>query len=730
MEHSAARRIFGELQAVEVPCADDVNLPSIEGYIIDRLLGRGAGGDVYRGFRDGSDRPLAIKVLNARLGDDLGKPGYLGGQSSSRAWRELDVLTQLRLPALPRVIDHGVHQGRLYIATEYIDGQPLDQYCQAEPSPIPGAVASSRRESIPNPGAVASSRRESILNPGAVASSRRESILNPGAVASSRREFLRTRVDLLARVADAVHSLHEMGVIHRDIKPSNILVDINGQPIIIDLGIASLLTDDVMETLTAEGAPIGSPAFMSPEQARGSRREISTRSDVYGLGATAYLILTGQTPHEMDVTLHESVRRVAQDEPRDPRELDGSLPRDLAAVLTKAVSREPARRYTSAADFAEDLRRWLAGEPVTATTPGPWRRCTRWIGKHPIITTTAACAVIALAIVGTASFVTWRLMLWPDHLEFSDDGKSVRLVTSVNKTLRTWRGEGSNSIRFAQIVDRPGHLGGGRVLVIATQDIESDPHTDNVCIYNLNEYDGEPVWTSAGTITLPDQLRYAVPCAQAEDAFEVSHVRIADIFPEEPGSEVVAFHQHSPYSPTAIRVYDLAGQLLYETWHDGHLSESYWMSEPGLLVAAGCNSDGKWQERGYEATVDLFPTVVFAIRPELGVTGQVLSWPGSTGTVDPTWYWCVLPSELSNFLKASLLNLDPPSLKYAPESRVQFLLATKTKTNCNYSWILDAAGNTVAKYPSSGWKQEPDLPDPSLVKLGVLPMRKTARPDP
>jgi serine/threonine protein kinase len=677
MEHSAARRVFGELRAVEVSRADDVTLPRIEGYILDRLLGRGAGGDVYRGFREGSDRPLAIKILRTRLGEDPFTPGHPGGQASSRAWRELDVLTQLRLPALPRVIDHGVHEGRLYIATEYVDGLALDKYCQ------------------------------------------------------TNNLDRRHRVELLARVADAVHSLHEMGVIHRDIKPSNILVDINGQPIIIDLGIASLLTDDVMETLTAEGAPIGSPAFMSPEQARGARREISTRSDVFGLGATAYLVLTGQTPHEMDATIHESVRRVAQDEPRDPRAIDGSLPRDLAAVLSKAVAREPSRRYASAVEFADDLRCWFAGEPVTATTPGPWSRCTRWITKHPISTTTTACAVIALTIVGSSGFVTWRLSTMPNHLDFSQDRRTVSLVTAANTTLRTWQGVNARPIAFAKIVDRPSHLGGGRVLMIATNEVDSDPHTGELCFYNLNEYDAEPYWTSAGTIILPDQLRYAALCDIDEDAFELYHADVADVFPEEPGLEIIAFHRHKRFSPTLIRVYDLNGHVLFETWHDGHLNKSYWMPGPGLIVATGCNSDGKWIERGKDATRrGLYPTVVFAVRPELGVTGQILSWSGFKGTMDPAWYLCVLPSEINNFVNWKDTSLNAPSLNYPTDQYVQFEIQTLTNSMSSYSWILDAHGQVIDHENSANWPQEYGLPSLSEMKLGVLPERITPRPTP
>jgi predicted Ser/Thr protein kinase len=668
INHRAAGRVFDELRSgdpVEVKIDDAPDLP---GYVIRRKLGDGGGGAVWLASRQGAEQLLAVKILRHRFG--------IGGKSD-RAWRELHILSQIRLPAVPRVADYGVHDGRLYIATEYIDGLSLNEYCRTN---------------------------------------------NLG-----RREC----VELLARVADAVHSLHETGVIHRDIKPSNIIVDRNDQPVIIDLGIASLLTDDVMETLTAEGAPIGSPAFMSPEQARGSRREITTRSDVYGLGATAYLVLTGHTPHEMAETIHASVRRVAEDEPRNPRELDGSLPRDLAAVLGKAVAREPGQRYVSAAEFAEDLRRWMGGDPVTATPPGFWRRGTRWVTKHPVIATTVACTVIALAIFGSAGFVTWRLTLRPDHLEFSLDGSSVRLVTSTNVTLRAWQGLSEDSFPVAQIVKRHQKLGGGRVLVISSNKSVPGLPNGELCIYNLNDYNADPVWTSAGTIALPPRMRYAIPSSQSTDAYELTHAWIEDVFPDLPGYEIIAFHRHSPYSPTAIRIYDLTGRLLYETWHDGHLWDAYWMSGPRLIVATGCNSKGSWFDLVGIKTNDIFPTIVFAIQPLPGVTNQTLSWPGFSGTVEPAWYLCVLPPEMSNYTtKHSYISLGPPSMNLSPERFVRFSITTTTSPKCSYSWVLDAFGDTVIDYPSSGWVLDPNLPDRSLVKLGQLPFRSPAPPEP
>src|SRR5204863_9833043 len=139
-------------------------------------------------------------------------------------------------------------------------------------------------------------------------------------------------VALLAKVADAVQTLHEHGVIHRDLKPANILIDRRGEPVLVDLGLART-ENDLSVTLTGDG-PLGTIAFMSPEQARGEQTKISTRSDVYSLGATAYLLLTGQTPHNLAVPLHEAIRRITTESGRPPHRLDSSLPKPLAAILS------------------------------------------------------------------------------------------------------------------------------------------------------------------------------------------------------------------------------------------------------------------------------------------------------------------------------------------------------------------------------------------------------------
>jgi len=321
MDPSSAKRILSTLEDRSAGLESGQGLPAIEGYVVIRRIGAGGTGEVYEAVRSGSDRPLAVKLLTHRLGS---------GPQSQRGWRELDVLSQLRIRSIPQVLDYGVHDGRMFIVTEFVEGSPLDQYCRDHGG------------------------RQSDT------------------------------VELLADVAEAVHGLHEHGVIHRDLKPANILIDAHGDPVIIDLGLASLMARDAMETLTVEGTPMGSPAFMAPEQARGDRQAVSTRTDVYSLGATAYLLLTGDTPHDMNTDLHEAIRRVAQDPPRDPRSLSRSIGGSLRKVLLKAIAQRPSDRYASAAALAADLRRWCRGEPVEAGDPSLVRRCTSFVGRHPL----------------------------------------------------------------------------------------------------------------------------------------------------------------------------------------------------------------------------------------------------------------------------------------------------------------------------------------------------------
>lgn len=346
----ASRLVSALIQDASVshsPEGIDPELPTIKNYVIDRCLGSGGGGSVFHGMREGTDRSVAIKVLHKRLSQH---------DAAERAWRELDLLEQIRLPGFPHLYDYGVQDGRMFIVSEHVQGRSFNAYCRTHSPEIKECVK------------------------------------------------------LLITIARKIQRLHEHGIIHRDLKPENIRIDAAGEPIIIDLGIATLIADDVMETLTTEGTPLDSPAFLAPEQARGEKKAISTRSDIYGLAATACLILTGETPHDVNAPLHESIRRIAQDAPRSLRKLMPSLPTPLARVLDRALSFEPSQRYASMSAFADDLQRWLDGYPIVWQNPGWLTRQRLELKRNPKMwgLKAAVWLLLVLTVGSTAAAVGFQ----------------------------------------------------------------------------------------------------------------------------------------------------------------------------------------------------------------------------------------------------------------------------------------------------------------------------------
>jgi tetratricopeptide (TPR) repeat protein len=207
---------------------------------------------------------------------------------------------------------------------------------------------------------------------------------------------------LVAQVADGLAAAHAAGLVHRDVKPGNILLDpATGRAKLADFGLAR----DPTAGVTLEGAVAGTPAYMSPERADG-RTAGGAPGDVYALGVTLYEALTGEVPFRG--APHMVLRQAAQDEPRPPRRLNDKVPRDLETVCLKAMAKEPAARYPSAAALADDLRRFLAGEPVRARPTGPLGRGVRWCRRRPALATLAAALVLALAAGGAGVVWQWR----------------------------------------------------------------------------------------------------------------------------------------------------------------------------------------------------------------------------------------------------------------------------------------------------------------------------------
>jgi WD40 repeat protein len=235
---------------------------------------------------------------------------------------------------------------------------------------------------------------------------------------------------LLATVARAVHHAHQRGILHRDLKPGNVLLDAAGAPHVTDFGLARQIEGN--KGLTQSGAIVGTPSYMAPEQAR-SEKGLTVGVDVYALGAILYELLTGRPPFQA-ATPVDTILQVLSEEPVPPRRLSPKVPRDLEVICLKCLRKEPGKRYGSAADLADDLDRWLQGEPIKARPAGRVERMVKWVRRRP-----AAAAFLAMSI---ALLVTWGLFtLWVvEQRNESEDQRDLAVyVEQINLAYREWQ---------------------------------------------------------------------------------------------------------------------------------------------------------------------------------------------------------------------------------------------------------------------------------------------------
>lgn len=331
-------------QAIGAPA---VRIPErIGDFNIVRLLGRGGQGWVFESEQKSPRRRVALKVVRGGC--------MVDERDSRRIRQEADMLARLKHPGIASVYQAGsTPEGQAYFAMELVEGEPLLAYARARQLP------------------------------------------------------LKPRLELFLKVCAAIEYAHQQGVIHRDLKPSNILVDGNHQPKILDFGLARLTHPDpnLTATVIEAGKIMGTLQYMSPEHARGDAAAITHLSDVYSLCVILYELLTDHLPYELDSRMpHQALRVICEQTPRQPGGFNRRLRGDLETILLKGLEKEPARRYECVAALAEDIRRYLAREPISARRPSAAYRLRRLVSRNKV--TAALMSLIFCMATGFGAWIT------------------------------------------------------------------------------------------------------------------------------------------------------------------------------------------------------------------------------------------------------------------------------------------------------------------------------------
>jgi serine/threonine protein kinase len=421
-------------------------------YELKRVLGRGGMGVVYKAKQLSLNRLVALKMIRAGL--------WAGEDEIRRFKNEAEAVANLDHPRIVTIYEVGDFQGHHYFSMRLVEGPSLDQRLD-----------------------------EYAADP-------------------------RKAAHLVAEVARAVHHAHQRGILHRDLKPSNILLDAEAQPHVTDFGLAKRLEGD--GALSISGSIVGTPHYMSPEQAAGSRQAITTATDVYGLGALLHAALTAQPPFQADSVVN-ILQQVQERSADPPSKLNRRIDRDLETICLKCLEKEPKRRYDSAAALADDLERFLRGEPVLARRTSIPERVIKWAKRRPAIA--ALLGVVLLTALGGMAGVFWQwrrteranrsldranrsldganrsldatnkrleaqlyantIGLAASEMHGKSPGRAVELLESSAEPLRRWEWRYLKGLRFREPLVLRGHR--GSILDLEFSPGLGDPTPGNCC---------------------------------------------------------------------------------------------------------------------------------------------------------------------------------------------------------------------------------------------------------
>lgn len=318
----------------------EIAIPETVGnYEIKRVLGRGGMGVVYLARQVGLNRDVALKMVLAGA--------HASKNQLARFEAEACAVARLQHPNIVQVFEVDRHEGLPYFSLEYVDGMSLDQRIDGKPLPP------------------------------------------------------REAAQIVEKICRAMHYAHDRGILHRDLKPANILMTQDGQPKVTDFGLAKQLENEDSLT-TRAGTIMGTPSYMSPEQAQGLVDELRPASDQYSLGALLYELLTGRPPF-LGTKVHDTISQVVHKEPVPPCQLQEKLPVDIDTICLKALQKTPEKRYASCEEMADDLGRFLRSEPIRARPISKQERFVRWCKRNPVI---AGLSAVAIGLLVTTAFIT------------------------------------------------------------------------------------------------------------------------------------------------------------------------------------------------------------------------------------------------------------------------------------------------------------------------------------
>ncbi|MCD6393109.1 MAG: serine/threonine protein kinase [Planctomycetes bacterium] len=452
-----------------------------DGYKILGVLPRGGQAVVYKAIQKATKRTVAVKVL-------------LQGEHASKRARyrfeqEIELVARLKHPNIVTIFDSGITEEQYYYAMEFIKGKPLDEYIDEE------------------------------------------------------KLSLRKTMELFGKVASAIAYAHQHGIIHRDLKPGNIMVDEQGEPHVLDFGLAKLVdgfeqTYEKTVMTTIAGHVLGTLAFMSPEQATADPDAVDVRTDVYSMGVILYKVLTGEFPYPIGGPMFEILQNIKQYDPVRPLKLVPGFNSEIEAIVLRALAKEPQRRYQSAAELYNDIQCWLTGRPIVARSDS-----SLYVLQKLIVRNRAASAVVGLLIVIITAFAFTNLYLYDwarDGWETTEEQK-IKLQEELDLTKKQglW-------FSFKILLDgwRQDEIGPGQSMAILKQDerfnaaqiflLEASPIEEKVAAFK-NKLGASGLWF-AEYITGEHYLKDGKE-SESLDAFENSLRAIGELNPDQPKPE-------------------------------------------------------------------------------------------------------------------------------------------------------------------------------------------------